>query len=136
MTLLRFLIRYLIVAAIAGLAGVSGTFVIIALTGGHPDFNIRDALLAVQIGGVPAAAMAFHLACARLLGRPPFWPAELLLFALVQIALPGFFRFVVRSELTGNQGICIVVAALTGAGALLIWPAVMRSGPAQIAGAK
>jgi hypothetical protein len=115
--------RFFVSIVAAGLAGLIGTFVAIVFIGGAREATVLDKLTLVQWGGLPAATATFWL-CARVLMLKN---VSLLvvapLFVGVQLCLPPFFRQVVRSDLSGNQGVIVVVAVLSITAAIVVWQA-------------
>jgi hypothetical protein len=130
MAKVRFALGYLAVVIIAGLGGFLGSFVMIVLIGGIRDPSVWDMLTIYQIGGLSAAAASFHAAMVYIMQRRPPGLLEIALFLFAQFSIGPFARFVVASELTGDQGQTIVVAVLIFSGALIAWftpPGISRS---------
>ena len=115
--------RYVLSIVTAGLAGLIGTFVALVLVGGAREATVWDTLTLVQWGGLPAATGTFWL-CARLLLLKNLSLLVVTpLFVVVQFSLPPFFRQVVRSDLSGNQGAVFVVAVLIITAVVVAWRA-------------
>jgi hypothetical protein len=113
----RFFLSYLSIAVGVGTVGIVVFAMLFTLVSIAPDgADVWDALNVVKLYALPCAALTFHLASKNILGRRPNLLVEMLLFGLVEWQLTPFFEFVVKSSLTGPQGIAIAVAGLTLAG--------------------
>ena len=115
--------RFLVSIFAAGLAGLIGTVAALMFIGGSREATVWDSLTLVQWGGLPTAAATYWL-CARHLLLKVLSPLVVVpLFIGVQLSMRPFFRQVVRSDLTGNQGAIIVVAVLILTALAVTWRA-------------